>query len=147
MISAAVVSFEGTERLAVVSYFKAELFYSLGSALCDVGYLAPFYGLTEEAALILRADNPDAAAMHAALGRLFKCWFDSPGDQYFKIGCKTYLSEVLYLLSRALGASELARTEYRWRREQAQRLGALVEYLAIITAIKSASRRRQRWLG
>ncbi len=124
-----VSSFEGTERLAIVIYFKAEFFYNLGSPLCDFGYLAPFYGLAEEATPILRAEHPASAAIHAALGRLIKCWFDEPRDQYFKIGCKTYLSEALYLLSRGLGASELARVEYGQRREQAQRLGALVDYL------------------
>jgi AraC-like DNA-binding protein len=122
-------SFEGPERHAVVIYFKEELFYNLGSALCDFGYLAPFYGLTEETDPILRTDHRGAPAIHAALDRLFKCWLDAPRDQYFKIGCKTYLSEILYLLSRGLGASELARAEYLHRREQAQRLGVLIEYL------------------
>ncbi len=124
-----VINFEGAERLAIVLFLKAELFYNLGSPLCDFGYLAPFYGLAKETVPILQADNPCATAVHEALGRLFKCWFDAPRDQYFKIGCKTYLSEVLYQLSRGLGGSELARAEYGQRREQAQRLGALVEYL------------------
>jgi AraC-like DNA-binding protein/mannose-6-phosphate isomerase-like protein (cupin superfamily) len=124
-----VVSFEGLQRHAVVIYFKAELFYNLGSPLCDFAYLTPFYGLTEEINPILQADDSDAPSVHRALKKLFKCWFDAPRDQYFKIGCKTYLSEVLYLLSRRLGTSELARDEYLRRREQSARLGALVEYL------------------
>ncbi|HKX26336.1 MAG TPA: AraC family transcriptional regulator [Blastocatellia bacterium] len=124
-----VVSFEGPQRQAIVIYFKAELFYNLGSALCDFAYLTPFYGLTEEINPILKADDPVAPPVHEALKKLFRCWFGAPGDQYFKIGCKTYLSEVLYLLSRRLGTSELARDEYLRRREQSARLGALVEYL------------------
>ena len=122
-------SFDGPERHAVVIYFKEEFFYNLGSAFCDFGFLAPFYGLTEETDPILRTDHPDAPAIHAASGKLLQFWLEAPRDQYFKIGCKTYLSEVLYLLSRGLGASELARVEYLRRREQAQRLGALIEYL------------------
>lgn len=123
------VSFEGDERQAVVIYFKAELFYNLGSALCDFGYLAPFYGLKNEVPPILKADHQAASAAHEALSRLLTCWFDAPHDQYFKIGCKTYLSEVLYLLSRGLGTSELAGIEYARRREQSHRLGSLVDYL------------------
>ena len=123
------VSFAGAERQAVVIYFKAEFFYNLGSALCDFGYLAPFYGLNDNVPPVLRNDHPAASAVHEALGRLLTCWFDAPRDQYFKIGCKTYLAEVLYLLSRGLGTSELAGTEYARRREQSHRLGTLVDYL------------------
>jgi mannose-6-phosphate isomerase-like protein (cupin superfamily) len=123
------VSFAGDERQAVVIYFKAELFYNLGSALCDFGYLSPFYGMKDEVPPILRGEHQFAAAVHEALGRLLACWFESPRDQHFKIGCKTYLSEILYLLSRGFETSELARAEYVRRREQAQRLGALVDYL------------------
>jgi AraC-like DNA-binding protein len=123
------LSFEGTQSAAVVIYFKAELFYNLGSAVCDYAYLTPFFGLTQEILPILSAGDPAAGPVHEALGRLLRCYFNAPQDQYSKIGCKAYLSEILYLLSKHLGTSELARTEYLRRREQAQRLGALVEYL------------------
>ena len=120
------VSFAGDERQAIVIYFKAELFYNLGSALCDFGYLSPFYGMKDEVPPILRGEHPFAAAVHEALGRLLACWFESPRDQHFKIGCKTYLSEILYLLSRGFDRSELARAQPR-PREQAQRLGDLLD--------------------
>ena len=123
------LSFEGPHSVAVVIYLKAELFYNLGSAVCDYAYLTPFYGLTEEALPILRAGDPAAAPVHEALFRLLRCYFDAPQDQYSKIGCKAYLGQILYLLSKHLGTSELARAEYLRRREQSQRLGALVEYL------------------
>jgi transcriptional regulator GlxA family with amidase domain len=84
--------------------------------------------LDETITPVLRAAEA-AARVHEALGQLLRCYFDTPHDQYSRIGCKTYLSEILYLLSRHFGASELARAEYVRRREQAQRLGALVEYL------------------
>lgn len=114
---------------AVVIYFRAELFYNLGSTLCDYAYLTPFYGLTETMEPVLRAADPAATAVHEALGKLLRCYFDAPQDPYARIGCKTYLSEILYLLSKHFGASELARSEYVRRREQAQRLGGLVDYL------------------
>jgi AraC-like DNA-binding protein len=123
------LSFEGPHSSAVVIYLKAELFYNLGSAVCDYAYLTPFYGLTEEILPILRAGDAAAAPVHEALGRLLRCYFNAPQDQYSKIGCKAYLSQILYLLSKHLGTSELARAEYLRRREQAQRLGALVDYL------------------
>jgi AraC-like DNA-binding protein len=114
---------------AVVIYFRGELFYNLGSPLCDSAYLTPFYGLAETVAPVLRATDPAAESVRGALGRLLRCYFDSPRDAFARIGCKTYLSEILYLLSKHFGASELARAEYMRRREQAQRLGGLVEYL------------------
>jgi len=114
---------------AVVIYFRAELFYNLGSAVCDYAYLMPFYGLAEHTPPILRAEEPAASAVHEALDKLLRCYFDTPADQYSRIGCKAYLSDMLYLLSRHFGASEMAQAEYLRRREQAQRLGALMEYL------------------
>lgn len=114
---------------SIVIYFRAELFYNLGSAVCDYAYLTPFYGLTEEILPILRAEEPAAAAVHDALRKLLRCYFEAPQDQYSRIGCKAYLSEILYLLSQHFGTSELARAEYVRRREQAQRLGALVDFL------------------
>ncbi|MEK7833907.1 MAG: helix-turn-helix domain-containing protein [Acidobacteriota bacterium] len=123
------VSFDEAHSQAVVVYFRTELFYNLGSAVCDYAYLTPFYGLAEDTPPVLRADDPAAAAVHRALGKLLRCYFDVSQDQYSRIGCKAYLSEILYLLSKHLGTSELARAEYLRRREQAQRLGALVDYL------------------
>jgi len=121
--------FTPPHSLAVVIYFRAELFYNLGSSVCDYAYLMPFYGLAEHTPPILRAADPAATAVHEALDKLLRCYFDTPADQYSRIGCKAYLSETLYLLSRHFGASEMAQAEYLRRREQAQRLGALIEYL------------------
>jgi AraC-like DNA-binding protein len=80
------LSFEGPRSQAAVIYFRAELFYNLGSAVCDYAYLTPFYGLSETISPVLRAADPSSPAVHEALG-------------------------------------------YVRRREQARRLGALVEYL------------------
>jgi AraC-like DNA-binding protein len=123
------LNFADMQSRAVVIYFRAELFYNLGSALCDYAYLTPFYGLADTVAPVLRASDPAATVVHEALAKLLRCYFDTPADPYSRIGCKTYLSEILYLLSKHFGASELARTEYVRRREQARRLGALVDYL------------------
>ncbi|MBI1764223.1 MAG: helix-turn-helix domain-containing protein [Acidobacteria bacterium] len=121
--------FNPPDSRSIVIYFRAELFYNLGSSVCDYAYLMPFYGLAEDKAPILRAAEPASAAVHEALDKLLRCYFDAPPDQYSRIGCKAYLSEVLYLLSRHFGTSDMAQAEYLRRREQAQRLGALLEYL------------------
>ncbi|NOT60812.1 MAG: helix-turn-helix domain-containing protein [Acidobacteria bacterium] len=121
--------FTASDSRAVVIYFKSELFYNLGSSVCDYAYLMPFYGLAESYLPILRATESAAVAVHEALDKLLRCYFDAPPDQYSRIGCKAYLSEMLYLLSRHFGTSEMAQAEYLRRREQAQRLGALMEYL------------------
>lgn len=121
--------FSTSDSRAIVIYFKSELFYNLGSSVCDYAYLTPFYGLAEDVAPILRAEETSARDVHEALGKLLRCYFNTPLDQYARIGCKAYLSELLYLLSRHFGVSEMAQAEYLRRREQAQRLGALLEYL------------------
>lgn len=121
--------FQPANSRGIVIYFRAELFYNLGSSVCDYAYLMPFYGLAENTLPILRAEEPAAAAVHEALDKLLRCYFDAPPDQHSRIGCKAYLSEVLYLLSRHFGTSDMAQAEYLRRREQAQRLGALMEYL------------------
>jgi AraC-like DNA-binding protein len=121
--------FDDPHSQAVVIYFRAELFYNLGSTLCDYAYLTPFYGLSETIAPVLRATDAAAAHVQEALGQLIRCYFAAPHDLYARVGCKAYLSEILYLLSRHFGASELGQAEYVRRREQAQRLGGLVDYL------------------
>ena len=121
--------FHPPASLGIVIYFRAELFYNLGSSVCDYAYLMPFYGLAEDTLPILRAEEPASAAVHEVLDKLLRCYFAAPPDQYARIGCKAYLSEMLYLLSRHFGTSEMAQAEYLRRREQAQRLGALMEYL------------------
>src|SRR6185295_6999205 len=123
------LQYEGSHTAAVIIYFKAELFYKLGSAVCDYAYLTPFFGMSQETLPMLSADDPAAPAVHEAMRKLLRCYFNSQQDRYFNIGCKAYLSEILYLLSRHLGTSELARAEYLRRREQAQRLGSLIDYL------------------
>ncbi len=122
--------FNPPDSRGIVIYFRAELFYNLGSSACDYGYLMPFYGLAEDKVPILRAGEPASVAVHEVLEKLLHCYFALPQDSYTRIGCKAYLSEMLYLLSRHFGTSDMAQAEYLRRREQAQRLGALMEYLS-----------------
>lgn len=122
-------SFEGRRRHAVVVSFRAELFYNLGSPLCDFSYLTPFYNQADGGTPVLRANEPLAAAAHEALKKLLACYFNHAGEPHYRAGCKAYLAEILYLLTRHSGWTDLARAEYARRREQAHRLGALVDYL------------------
>src|SRR6185295_2358634 len=64
------LSYEGSDNAAVIIYFKAELFYNLGSAVCDYSYLTPFFGMSQGTLPMLRADDPAAPAVHEALGKL-----------------------------------------------------------------------------
>lgn len=138
------VRFEGPRRRAVIISFKAELFYNLGSPLCDFSYLTPFYNQADDLPPILSTDNRLSPAIHAALANLLGCYFSASGDQHFKAGCKAYLAEILYLLARHFGWTEFANAEYARRLERSERLGALVEYLnrdyaEKITVAKAAS--------
>jgi len=123
------VSFQGRRRDAIVISFRAELFYNLGAPLCDFTYLTPFFSQADGIPPILRAGDPLAAAVHDALRKLLDCYFNSTGEPHYRAGCKAYLSEILYLLTRHSGWTDLAGAEYARRREQGRRLGALVDYL------------------
>lgn len=113
-------SFQGRQRRAVVVSFKAELFYHLGSPLCDFFYLTPFFNQDGEIVPLLRATDALSPQVHQALGQLLECYFKSPGDPYFKSGCKSWLSVILYLLAqRDVAHVRMPANTIGWRKRAA----------------------------
>jgi AraC-like DNA-binding protein len=120
----------GRERRALVITFLPGLVYSLGSPLCDVGYLSPFYCQSDDVDPVVRRGAAGRDAIHAAINKLLDCYAARPLGPAAQMGCKTYLLELLYLLAQHFAFAETARSECLAQQERARRLGALLEHLA-----------------
>ncbi len=109
--------------------FLPSLIHSLGSPLCDFVLISPFYRQGESLRPILRSTDRLAAAAHSALVELVRCYFHSSKGPEYQGGCKAYLLEVLYLLTRHFRLTEMGRSEYIVQQQRARRLSKLFDYL------------------
>lgn len=103
--------------------------YSLGSPLCDVSYLSPFYCQAIDLDPVVRRDAGRLEPLHPAINRLLACYGERPFGPAAQVGCKTYLLEVLYYLAQHLAFAEVARTECLAQQQRARRLGTLLDFL------------------
>lgn len=122
-------SLRGSDRRAMTITFSSEFVYNIASPLCDFAYLVPFHCLGEQVEPVLRRDGPLAKPVRTALRRLVRCYFDEAGGVYARLGCKAYLLEVLFHLSRHFAGAEVAHSEYLRQQERARRLGRLFNHL------------------
>lgn len=139
----------GRERCAIVITFLPEFVYTLGSPVCDVGYLSPFYCQVADVDPVVRAGNPRLPQLHDAINRLLCAYSDviqqagtgrpgerersgdaSPAVAGAQLGCKTYLLELLYHLAQHFSFAEGARSECLQQQQRARRLGGLLDHLA-----------------
>jgi AraC-like DNA-binding protein/mannose-6-phosphate isomerase-like protein (cupin superfamily) len=121
--------FRGGRRHALVVTFLPNLIHNLGSPLCDFVLISPFYCQREAFRPILRSTDRLAAPAHSALVELVNCYFHSSDNAEFQGGCKAYLLEVLYHLTRHFRLTEMARSEYIVQQQRARRLAKLFDYL------------------
>jgi AraC-like DNA-binding protein len=119
----------GRQRRAIVISFMPELVYSLGSPLCDMTYLTPFYCQVPGIDPVVRRGDPRLSEIHHAINRLLRCYAEQPQGPAVRLGCKTYLLELLYHLSQHFAFAEAARSELEQQQQRARRLGKLLEYL------------------
>ena len=119
------------ERRAVVITFMADLVYHFGSPSCDFLYLTPFYCQNGLASPLIPATHRLAPTLHASLGKLLNCYFMSSEGPQFQVGCKTYLLELLYMLTQHFGWSDVTRGVYLAKKEQARHLGAVYNYVKL----------------
>ncbi len=119
----------GRQRRAIVISFMPELVYSLGSPLCDMTYLTPFYCQVPGIDPVVRRGDPRLSQIHNAINRLLRCYAEKPQGPAARLGCKTYLLELLYHLSQHFAFAEAARSELEQQQQRARRLGKLLEYL------------------
>jgi AraC-like DNA-binding protein/mannose-6-phosphate isomerase-like protein (cupin superfamily) len=139
--------FHGSKRHAVVISFMPDLFYTVGSPLCNFSFLTPFYYQDEGGPLTLKATDSTSELVHGSLSKLLSCYFSSSNDPYFMAGCKTYLSEVLYHLARKIGWSDRSRAENEIRMQTSRRLGELIKFLDQSYADKITVARAASMLG
>jgi AraC family transcriptional activator of pobA len=121
--------FRGTDCRAMTITFNAELIYNIASPLCDFAYLIPFHCQSDAINPVVRRGEPLAAPIHETLEKLVGCYFDPAAGSYARIGCKAYLLEVLFHLSRHFAGAEVAHSEYVKQQERARRLGRLFDHL------------------
>jgi AraC-like DNA-binding protein len=122
-------SFSGGDSRAMTITFNAELVYNIAAPLCDLAYLVPFHCQGAGISPIVRRDDPLAGPLHEALRRLIGCYFQSTGGNHARIGCKAYLLELLFHLTRHFEGAEIAHSEYIKQQERARRLGRLFDHL------------------
>ena len=120
----------GLNTRAIVMSFMPEFVYSPGSPACDYTFLLPFYTKREGHAHILRAGEELAAPIYRAMAELLPRYFQ-PAETHFQSGCKASFLEILYHLARRFQASEVLRSEFVQRRQQADRLARLFEYVRL----------------
>jgi AraC-like DNA-binding protein len=120
----------GGRRRALVISFMPSLVYSLGSPICDVAYLSPFYCQADDVDPVVRRGAAGRDAIHGAINKMLACYAERPLGPAAQMGCKTYLLELLYLLAQHFAFAETARSECLVQQERARRLGTLLEYLA-----------------
>jgi AraC-like DNA-binding protein len=121
--------FRGRERRAMTITFNSELIYNLGSPLSDFLYLIPFHCQSAAVCPVVRCGDSLSPAIHGAIKRLVRCYFDSSLGSYAHAGCKAYLLELLFHLSRHFEGAEVAQSEYLKQQERCRRLGRLLDYL------------------
>jgi AraC-like DNA-binding protein len=122
-------SFHGLNGRAMTITFNAELVYNIASPLSDFAYLVPFRCQAEAISPVVRHGAPLTRPIYEALGRLIQCYFGAAGGTYARIGCKAYLLELLFHLSRHFAGAEIAHSEYVRQEERARRLGRLFDHL------------------
>lgn len=123
--------FPGLNTRVVVTSFMPEFVYTPGSPACDYTFLLPFYTKREGHPHILRAGDEFAGPVYLALAELLGCYFRSDYPPHAQCGCKVSFLRILYQLTRRFQASEVLRSEFVQRRQQADRLARLFEYVRL----------------
>ena len=121
--------FRGVGARGMTITFNSEFVYHIASPLCDYTYLIPFHCQSQDVSPVVGRDEPLARPIHEALARLVACYFDPAADAYTRVGCKAYLLELLFHLTKHFAGAAVAHSEYVRQQERARRLGHLFEHL------------------
>lgn len=124
-----VVDFPGFDSRVVVISFLPELVYSLGSPTHDYVFLLPFYSQTDQGPHILRAQDPAAPGLWAAVHVLLTRYFGAADPALQRAGCKAALLDLLYHLAGHLAASEVLRWEFLRQQQRSLRLKPLFDHI------------------
>lgn len=122
-------SFRGPDSRAMTITFNSELVYNIASPLSDFAYLVPFNCQSDAIQPLVSRKEVLAGPVHQALRRLVTCYFDRDGGVYSRLGCKAYLLELLFHLSRHFAGAGVAHSEYLRQQARAKRLANLFDHL------------------
>lgn len=114
-------------RVIAIS-FMPEFVYSPGSPACDYTFLLPFYTKREGHTHVLYSTDELAPTIYQAISELLLRYFQ-PNVIHFQSGCKASFLQILYHLTQRFQTSEVLRSEFVERRQQAERLARLFEYV------------------
>lgn len=124
-----VVDFPGFDTRVVVISFLPEFVYSLGSPSHDYAFLMPFYMKLEGRPHALRAGSPDAGPVYEVMSKLLSCYFNPTDRLFFQAGCKAYLLELLYFLTRHFPSASMLKREFMRQQQRSLRLRPLFEHI------------------
>ena len=119
----------GRQRRAIVISFLPTFVYSLGSPLCDVGFLSPFYCQAANIDPVVRASSGRLPMLHDVINRLLRCYASRGRTGGAELGCRTHLLQLLYVLAEHFAFAELAHSECLVQQQRAHRLGTLLDHL------------------
>jgi AraC-like DNA-binding protein/mannose-6-phosphate isomerase-like protein (cupin superfamily) len=126
-----VEDFPGFDTRVVVMSFMPEFVYTPGSPSCDYTFLLPFYTKREGHPHVLRASDPLAGPVYLAMAELLQRYFRSKEPPHAQCGCKASFLQVLFQLLKRFQSSEVLRSEFVQRRQQAERLARLFEFVRL----------------
>jgi AraC-like DNA-binding protein len=128
--------FPGFNTRVITVTFMPEFVYTPGSPACDYTFLLPFYAMREGHPHCLRAIEELAAPVTRALAELLLRYFSPEEGGHKPCGCKAALLQILYQLTRRFHSAGVLRSEFVLRRQQAQRLSRLFEFVRLNYAEK-----------
>jgi len=118
---------QGQVRKIVVITFMSDLICHPGSYPCDSIYLRPFFSRAPDLAPVLRPRDRLWAPVATALGNLVECYTArEPGCE---AGCKAYLLDALYGITRHFGLAEPQVDEFARQKRESLHFGHLHDYL------------------
>ncbi|MGH7997507.1 MAG: helix-turn-helix domain-containing protein [Opitutaceae bacterium] len=97
----------GAKAEAIVIRFLPEMVRGSGWAGSDHLLLLPFYCQLEEQPHVLRAAEPEAGQVHAAMAALFAHYAESDGSPYGRTGARAWFLVLLHELARRFRAAEV----------------------------------------
>lgn len=125
----AVLDFARPRLETVIVRFQPEIVRSLGAPDSDQLLLLPFHCQLEHHPHLLRACDPAAARVHAALAEVLRCYAGAGRDAYWQTGSRAFFLEVLHLLALQFRAAEHLKAEFERQQKRTGRLRRLFEYI------------------
>ena len=123
--------FPGFNSRVIAMTFMTEFVHAPGSPACDYSFLLPFFTRQEGHPHILRASDELAAPVFQWMAELLQRYYSAGSGAHRQAGCKASFLQILYSLVCRFQTAEVLHSEFVQRRQQAERLARLFEYVRI----------------